>query len=171
MTFAICLQLPNFLHFGNMVSIWAEFIPQLIFLHSIFGYLVIMIIFKWCTDWSSPSVTTDPPNLLNMLIYMFLSPGTVDPREQMYPGQPFVQQVLLYLALICVPWMLIAKPYMLWKEHKKKMESGYRSVGNGQNGEPREEEDHMLQNEEEGDGHNEETEEDHVCAFASHTIF
>ncbi|KIM30944.1 hypothetical protein M408DRAFT_327857 [Serendipita vermifera MAFF 305830] len=161
MTFAICLQLPNFLHFGNTVSIWAEFIPQLLFLHSIFGYLVIMIISKWCTDWSSPSVTTNPPNLLNMLIYMFLSPGKVDPKEQMYPGQAFVQQVLLYLALVCVPWMLLVKPYTLWKEHKKKMESGYRSVGNGQNGEPREEDDRLLQGEEEGDGHNEDAEEDH----------
>lgn len=75
MTFAICLQLPNFIHFNNTVSIWAEFIPQVLFLHSIFGYLVVMIIAKWCTDWSSPDVHTNPPNLLNMLIYMFLQPG------------------------------------------------------------------------------------------------
>lgn len=164
MTFAICLQLPNLLHFKETFSIWAEFIPQVVFLHSIFGYLVVMIVFKWSTDWYSPSVTTQPPNLLNMLIYMFLSPGTVDPKEQMYSGQGFVQQILLYLALVCVPWMLLAKPYVLWKEHKKKMESGYRGVntGNGADGHPREEEDHMLQEEEEGEGHAHEGEAEHV---------
>jgi V-type H+-transporting ATPase subunit a len=162
MTFAICLQLPNFVHFGHKTSIWAEFIPQILFLHSIFGYLVIMIIYKWCTDWSSPSVTTDPPNLLNMLIYMFLSPGKIDPKEQMYAGQGFVQQLLLYLALVCVPWMLLTKPYLQWKEYKKKVESGYRTIG-GSNGQPREDEDRLLQGEEEGEGHAEEgAEEEHV---------
>lgn len=164
MTFAICLQLPNLLHFKENFSIWAEFIPQIIFLHSIFGYLVVMIIAKWSTDWYSPSVTTEPPNLLNMLIYMFLSPGTIDPKEQMYSGQGFVQRILLYLALICVPWMLVAKPYVLWKEHKNKMESGYRGVGNanGAGGQPREDDENVLQEEEEGEGHAQEVEEEHV---------
>jgi V-type H+-transporting ATPase subunit a len=165
MTFAICLQLPNHLHFGNTVSIWAELIPQILFLHSIFGYLVVMIIYKWCTDWSSPSVTTQPPNLLNMLIYMFLSPGTIDPKEQMYAGQSFVQQLLLYIALICVPWMLLTKPYILWRDHKKKIEGGYRTVGNGQNGEAREDEERLIQGEEEGEGHAEEGEEEHVSVY------
>ncbi|CAG7846815.1 V-type proton ATPase subunit a Short=V-ATPase a subunit; AltName: Full=Vacuolar ATPase 98 kDa subunit; AltName: Full=Vacuolar proton pump a subunit; AltName: Full=Vacuolar proton translocating ATPase subunit a [Serendipita indica DSM 11827] len=153
MTFAICLQLPNFLHFGNTVSIWAEFVPQILFLHSIFGYLVIMIIAKWLTDWSAPSVTTQPPNLLNMLIYMFLTPGTINEKEQMYAGQAFVQRVLLYIAFICVPWMLLTKPYIQWRDHQKKINSGYRTVGHGQNGEARDEDDEVLQGEEEGEGH------------------
>ncbi|KAG8758836.1 H(+)-transporting V0 sector ATPase subunit a [Serendipita sp. 396] len=161
MTFAICLQLPNYLHFGENSSIWAEFVPQILFLHSIFGYLVIMIIAKWCTDWSSPSITTSPPNLLNMLIYMFLSPGTINEKEQMYAGQGFVQQLLLYIALICVPWMLLAKPYLLWREHKNKMGRGYRTVGHGQNGEAREADDEIIQGEEEGEGHAEAESEEH----------
>ena len=126
MTFAICLQVPNHIHFKKRSNIWTDFLPQILFLHSIFGYLVFCVILKWCTDWSKAS--TQPPNLLNMLIGMFLSPGTVDPEEQLYPGQPGVQVVLLLLALICIPWMLCAKPYLEWKELKRVEAQGYRAV-------------------------------------------
>lgn len=60
---------------------------------------------------------------------MFLQPGTID--VQLYPGQAFVQTVLLLVALICVPWMLCMKPYILWKKHKKTAEQGYAQIGAG----------------------------------------
>lgn len=81
----------------------------------------------------------------------------------MYSGQAFVQQLLLYIALICVPWMLLAKPYILWREHQKKVGSGYRTVSGGAgDAEPREEEDRLIQGEEEGEGHAEGGGEEHV---------
>ncbi|KAL7423185.1 H(+)-transporting V0 sector ATPase subunit a [Cryptotrichosporon argae] len=130
MSFAICLQVPNHLHFKKWLNIYAEFIPQILFMWSIFGYLIICIIYKWSVDWThSP---TSPPGLLNMLIYMFLSPGSVDPDSQLYPGQGFVQVVLLLVALVCVPWMLVLKPYMLYKEHQKITAQGYVGLGNGE---------------------------------------
>ena len=85
MTFALCLQLPNHLKFKRKVDIYANFIPQIIFLQSIFGYLVVCILYKWSIDWSESA--TDPPSLLNMLIEMVLSPGNVDPKKQLYRGQ------------------------------------------------------------------------------------
>lgn len=39
MSFAICLQVPNHLFFGRKSSIWAEFLPQILFMESIFGYV------------------------------------------------------------------------------------------------------------------------------------
>lgn len=66
-----------------------------------------------------------------MLIYMFLSPGSVDASEQLYTGQAFVQVFLLLLALICIPWMLCVKPYLEYKEHQKIVGQGYGMVGNG----------------------------------------
>lgn len=129
MTFAICLQLPNHIHFKKPLNIYAEFIPQILFLQSIFGYLVICIIFKWCTDWTQSP--TSPPGLLNMLIYMFLSPGTVNQDEPLFPGQGPLQVVLLITALVCVPWMLCLKPYMLWKEQQKIKAQGYQGVNLG----------------------------------------
>lgn len=160
MTFALCLQLPNHIKFKRPLDIYANFIPQMIFLQSIFGYLVICILYKWSIDWSKAS--TEPPSLLNMLIGMFLSPGTVDPQSQLYPGQGFVQVILLLLAVVCVPWMLCMKPYFLWKEMQKIQGQGY--VGLGHQDGPRESSDEVLEVEEEGNGRViiEEMEEEHV---------
>ena len=127
MTFAICCQVPNHIHYKKPMNIIAEFVPQIIFLHSIFGYLVICIIYKWLVDWSKSP--TPPPNLLNTLIAMFLSPGTVE--TPLYAGQGTVQVILLLIALVCVPWMLCAKPYLLWREKKRREAEGYRALGQG----------------------------------------
>lgn len=126
MSFAICLQVPNHLHFKKSLNIWTEFVPQILFLQSIFGYLVCCIIFKWVTDWSTAGMS--PPGLLNMLIFMFLSPGSLKKEDEMFRGQGPLQVFLLLLAAICVPWMLCVKPYLLWKEHKQKEGAGYRTV-------------------------------------------
>jgi V-type H+-transporting ATPase subunit a len=162
MTFAICLQVPNHIHFKKPLNIYAEFIPQILFMWSIFGYLVICIIYKWSIDWSQSS--TSPPGLLNMLIYMFLSPGTVEPSTQLYAGQGFVQVVLLLIALVCVPWMLCLKPYVLWKEHQRVVGQGYRGLTGQENGEGRNSNDNDLDDDEEGAGQPvaEHMEEEHV---------
>lgn len=126
MTFALCLQLLNHIKFKRSLDIYASFVPQMIFLQSIFGYLVICILYKWSIDWSK--VTTPPPSLLNMLISMFLSPGKIDISEQLYPGQSTVQVALVLLAAICVPWMLLTKPYFAWKNMYQIKEQGYISL-------------------------------------------
>ncbi|KAF9557200.1 V0/A0 complex, 116-kDa subunit of ATPase [Agrocybe pediades] len=127
MTFALCLQVPNHFKFKRYSDIYTNFIPQIIFLQSIFGYLVVCILYKWSIDWSK--ATTQPPSLLNMLISMFLSPGTVNPATQLYRGQGTIQVILLLLAGICVPWLLLTKPYLAWKEMHKTQGQGYVSIG------------------------------------------
>jgi len=126
MTFALCLQVPNHLRFHRFADLYHGFLPQMLFLQSIFGYLVICIIYKWLVDWSKSSLP--PPSLLNMLIGMFLSPGTISDDSRLYRGQGFVQTVLLLIAAICVPWMLCVKPYLLWKETKGIQRDGYRGL-------------------------------------------
>lgn len=160
MTFALCLQLPNHIKFKRPLDIYANFIPQMIFLHSIFGYLVVCILYKWSIDWSTRD--TEPPSLLNMLIAMILSPGKVDATAQLYPGQGFIQVVLLLLATVCVPWMLCMKPYFQWKEMQMIQGQGYVGLGH-RNGGPRDSTDEVLEIEEEGNGRVivEEMEEEH----------
>lgn len=95
-----------------------------------------------------------------MLIYMFLSPGSVEEGEQLYTGQGFVQVVLLLVAVVCIPWMLCAKPYLEYLEHKKTIAQGYGTInGRSSNGDARrsseadeEEAGHSVPNEE-GEGH------------------
>lgn len=148
MTFAVCLQVPNHIRFSRWSDIYTNFIPQMIFLQSIFGYLVVCIIYKWTIDWSKAS--TQPPSLLNMLIGMVLSPGSVDPDTQLYPGQATVQVILLLMAGVCVPWLLITKPYLQYKEMQKTHGQGY--IGLGADEAPRDVEDVTLEGEEEGNG-------------------
>lgn len=150
MTFAICLNVPNFIHFKKPIHIWTEFLPQVLFLWSIFGYLVICIIYKWAVDWSKS--TLPPPGLLNMLIYMFLSPGTLPAGTQLFSGQAFIQVVLLLLAFVCVPWMLCVQPYLEWKEHQKIEGAGYQGIASADNGRPSTSTDAGLEDDEEGAG-------------------
>ena len=125
MTYALCLQYINARYFKSKVDIFGNFIPGMIFFQSIFGYLVLTIIYKWLTDWNAKGVS--PPGLLNMLIFMFLSPGSVD--KELYPGQGGVQVFLLLLAVIQVPIMLFLKPFWLRYEHNRARALGYRGLG------------------------------------------
>ncbi|KAI9455518.1 ATPase V0/A0 complex subunit [Russula earlei] len=148
MTFALCLQVPNHLRFKRFADLYHAFLPQMLFLQSIFGYLVVCILYKWSVDWSKSP--TPPPSLLNMLIGMFLSPGTIPEDSRLYRGQGFVQTALLLLAAVCVPWMLCIKPYLIWKETKGVHRGGYTGLpGSDDNYGERIED---LEGEEEGHG-------------------
>ncbi|KAG5462512.1 MAG: ATPase V0/A0 complex, partial [Olpidium bornovanus] len=130
MTFGICLTVYNHVEFKHKKYILAEFVPQVIFMLSIFGYLSFMIVLKWCTNFEGSA--TKPPSLLNMLIYMFLSPGNVNPSERMFGGQGTVQVVLVLVALACVPWMLLTKPLLIRREMKAKEATGFANHAAGQ---------------------------------------
>ncbi len=127
MTYSLCLSYINARFFKTPIDIWGNFVPGMIFFQSIFGYLVFAIIFKWSTDWYAAG--DPPPSLLNMLIYMFLQPGNIDPGSRLFGGQAFVQVVLLLAAVSMVPVMLFLKPFYLRYEHNKARAQGYRGIG------------------------------------------
>jgi V-type H+-transporting ATPase subunit a len=82
--------------------------------------MVIIIIYKWCQDYDTYPPGTDPPNLVQTMIAMFLSPGKVDADKQLYDGQAGVQAFLLVVALISVPMMLFPGPLITnWKIQKE----------------------------------------------------
>lgn len=120
-------SLVNALHFKSPVDIWGNFLPGMVFFQSIFGYLVFTIFYKWSVDWINLDPPQSPPSLLNMLIYMFLSPGKVE--EPLYRGQGPLQVILLLIAVVCVPIMLFLKPFYLRHEATKARAKGYRGIG------------------------------------------
>jgi len=98
---------------------------------------------------------------------MFLSPGTINPDEQLYAGQGIVQMILLMIAAVCVPWLLCTKPYLQWREAKIHQQ-GYVGLSSDHDTR-RTSSDDTLEAEEEGDGRAivEDMEEEHVGSFPS----
>ena len=108
-------SLANALHFRSELDLWCEFVPQVLFLLSTFGYLVFCIIYKWTVDWHFHG--RPAPSLISLLIAFFMKPGTIPKDAHLYGGQEAVQLLLFSLATISVPWMLLAKPLLLRKRH------------------------------------------------------
>ncbi|CAI5984862.1 unnamed protein product [Closterium sp. NIES-64] len=112
MFLGLALSLCNALFFDLPLNIWYEFIPQVLFLASLFGYLSLLIIVKW--------ITASQADLYHVMIYMFLNPTEPLGENELFWGQGTLQIVLLLIALISVPWMLFPKPLILRAEHLKK---------------------------------------------------
>ncbi|ESW03780.1 hypothetical protein PHAVU_011G041500 [Phaseolus vulgaris] len=110
MNLGIVMSYCNAIFFRNRVNVWFQFIPQMIFLNSLFGYLALLIIVKWSTGSQA--------DLYHILIYMFLSPTDDLGENQLFVGQRNLQLVLLLLAVVSVPWMLVPKPFILKKQHE-----------------------------------------------------
>ena len=113
MCLGIVLSAGNAVYFRKPYNFWFEFMPQIFFMCSLFGYLCLLVIIKWFTVFD----TTTPPGLLNVFLQMFLSPMNFDKEMALYPGQHGVQVVLLVIGLLCVPLMLFPKPFLLRRDH------------------------------------------------------
>jgi len=111
MTFGICLSATNAYYYKRWVDIIFTFIPQLIFMSFLFGYLWIIIFVKWLTDYSYRS--NEAPGLIPLFIQFFMSSSNVTKTNRLYPGQEGLQPFLLVTALIMVPVLLWAKPFVL----------------------------------------------------------
>lgn len=114
MNLGIIMSYFNGKFFHNPLNIWYQFVPQMIFLNSLFGYLSLLIIIKWCTGSQA--------DLYHVMIYMFLSPTDEIGENQLFWGQRTVQMVLLLLALVAVPWMLLPKPLLLKRQHDQRLQ-------------------------------------------------
>ncbi|XP_039053288.1 V-type proton ATPase subunit a2-like [Hibiscus syriacus] len=112
MNLGIILSYFNAKFYGNELNIRHQFLPQMIFLNSLFGYLSLLIVVKWCTGSQA--------DLYHVMIYMFLSPTDDLGENQLFFGQKFLQILLLLAALVSVPWMLFPKPFLLKKQHDER---------------------------------------------------
>ncbi|XP_048779834.1 V-type proton ATPase 116 kDa subunit a 1-like isoform X5 [Ostrea edulis] len=114
MFLGVALSIVNHRFFNRKINIYCDFIPQVIFLSAIFGYLIIEIIIKWIV-FSFRNVG-EAPNLLIGLIQMFLFQS--DKKNLWYTGQTSLQTFLVVLAAICIPWMWLIKPFYLRHQHR-----------------------------------------------------
>ncbi|XP_065424604.1 uncharacterized protein LOC101944206 [Chrysemys picta bellii] len=129
MTFGVILGVFNHLYFRKRHNIYLVFLPELLFMLCIFGYLVFMIIFKWLAY--SAENSRSAPSILIQFINMFLFPTSG--MDTFYTGQVILQRFLFIVALLSVPVMLFGKPlYLYWLHNGGRgigmYRSGYRLV-------------------------------------------
>ncbi|XP_059686282.1 V-type proton ATPase 116 kDa subunit a 1 isoform X25 [Gavia stellata] len=172
MLFGVTLSLLNHIYFKKPLNIYLGFIPEIIFMSSLFGYLVILIFYKWTAYDAHTS--KDAPSLLIHFINMFLFSYSDTSNKMLYKGQQGLQCFLVVVALLCVPWMLVAKPLVLRHQYLRRKHLGTHNfggirVGNG----PTEEDAEIIQHDQLST-HSEEGEEfdfgDTVVYQAIHTI-
>uniref|UniRef100_A0A8C5NBC1 V-type proton ATPase subunit a n=1 Tax=Gouania willdenowi TaxID=441366 RepID=A0A8C5NBC1_GOUWI len=111
MTFGVVLSVFNHMHFRQKFNVYLLFIPELLFLLCLFGYLVFMILYKWLAFGAH--VSNQAPSILIHFINMFVMQGK--DMTPLYPGQTGLQIFLVLVAMLSVPVLLLGKPlYLYW---------------------------------------------------------
>ncbi|XP_050953778.1 V-type proton ATPase 116 kDa subunit a isoform X1 [Labeo rohita] len=134
MTFGVTLSLFNHLYFKKPLNIFLGFIPEIVFMVSLFGYLVLLIFYKWLAYDANSS--KEAPSLLIAFINMCLFSYGDPTNKPFYTGQVAIQCLLVIIAIACVPCMLIVKTLVmrrqyLWRRHLGTQNFGGIRVGNG----------------------------------------
>ena len=81
MTLGVVLKGFNYRYHGKRLEFWFEAVPQLILLLSLFGFMDILIVIKWLTDYSQPSAISpdqnslSAPSIISTMIVMVLGLG------------------------------------------------------------------------------------------------
>uniref|UniRef100_H2ZFW8 V-type proton ATPase subunit a n=1 Tax=Ciona savignyi TaxID=51511 RepID=H2ZFW8_CIOSA len=127
MIFGLSLAFCNRRHFKDKLTLYCELLPQLLFLCALIGYLCMCILYKWSV-WTVAQSNTAPSLLIGLIdMYMLTDPKSNN-RVPLYTGQYQVQIFLVIVTVLCVPWMFLSKPYILYKRSKQKkgsmMEAG-----------------------------------------------
>ncbi|XP_067270045.1 V-type proton ATPase 116 kDa subunit a isoform X2 [Pseudorasbora parva] len=172
MTFGVTLSLFNHLYFKKPLNIFLGFIPEIIFMLSLFGYLMLLIFYKWLAYDAKTS--KDAPSLLIAFINMCLFSYNDPTNKPLYTGQMVIQSLLVVIAVSCVPCMLIVKTLVmrrqyLWRRHLGTQNFGGIRVGNG----PTEDEAEIIQHDQLSQNLDEEPEfnfADEAVHQAIHTI-
>ncbi|XP_052817361.1 V-type proton ATPase 116 kDa subunit a 1-like isoform X2 [Mya arenaria] len=149
MASGVLLSVFNHLHFKHYSFVLVQFVPEILFLLCIFGYLLALIFFKWLTI--NAHCASCAPSLLihfiNMFLYKYEEPaninGTVPAfhcdnmgpfgnysqfemkctgQTVFYPHQKEIQTALLLVAVLCIPILLLVKPFLLRAQHNAKMQ-------------------------------------------------
>ncbi|XP_050461396.1 V-type proton ATPase 116 kDa subunit a 1 isoform X1 [Cataglyphis hispanica] len=168
MLFGVIVGLWNHMYFKKRYNITCEFVPQVIFLMALFFYMVLLMFIKWIKYGPKNDLVEGPgcaPSVLITFINMVLFKPAAKVGEcepYMYGGQGGLQKFLVIVALLCVPWMLLAKPILMMRNRKKQhyqlnnhgAENGdveanmgtlQQSGGITQNGGHKEEEENMME--------------------------
>lgn len=138
MLVGICVSVVNFKHFRRYSSIFLEFLPQMIFLVLLFGYLVFMMFFKWVMFSPKSEQPYSPGCAPSVLVYfinmmLFSTDKALEGCEaHMYSGQKIVQLCFVVIAVLCIPFMLVGKPLFIMF-NRRRVSRRFGGSANGEN--------------------------------------
>lgn len=115
MSLGICMRGANAIYFRRWVDFFFEFLPMLLMMLALFGFMDLMIIMKWLTNWNeTPEMNMLSPSIITAMITMCIQVGNNTSRELSIVGdwetQTMVMQIMLLVVVVCAPTMLLAKP-------------------------------------------------------------
>ena len=76
MSLGIIMKGFNALHNKKPVDFYFEFLPQIIMLMALFGFMDLMIVIKWTTDYTLMAPGQKPPSIITQMITMCLNFGS-----------------------------------------------------------------------------------------------
>ncbi|KAH8270813.1 hypothetical protein KR018_005648 [Drosophila ironensis] len=125
MLFGLSLAAANCILMNKMSDLYLVVIPQMVFIISLFGYLVFLIFFKWLRFGGhkpAPYNSACAPSVLIRFINMMLMKETegVDPscKKDMFVGERGLEYILVLIALSAIPILLAGKPVYLMRRRK-----------------------------------------------------
>ena len=123
MVIGIFLRGLNDIYFKDTLGFYFEFIPQIIFMLLLFGYMVALIFIKWVTDYSLD--TSRAPSIIAILMNLGLKNGSVEgkPVWGTVITEERVNKIFFMISILCIPIILLVKPIIkIYQNHQKEKE-------------------------------------------------
>ena len=128
MTLGIVLKGINAIFEKNYIDCYFVFIPQLIFMLVLFGYMDLLIFVKWSYHYEDNEVVR-APDIKSYLMNIFLKFGSLPPAPNeegdwlLYWDRDVYEKLhmtLLIIALVCIIIMLVPPIFLNYKKYKSK---------------------------------------------------
>eukprot|EP00441_Pelagodinium_beii_P047067 CAMPEP_0197621620 /NCGR_PEP_ID=MMETSP1338-20131121/2150_1 /TAXON_ID=43686 ORGANISM="Pelagodinium beii, Strain RCC1491" /NCGR_SAMPLE_ID=MMETSP1338 /ASSEMBLY_ACC=CAM_ASM_000754 /LENGTH=800 /DNA_ID=CAMNT_0043191135 /DNA_START=93 /DNA_END=2495 /DNA_ORIENTATION=- len=110
MTLGVVLRWGNAFFEKNLTDFICECVPMMIFLLCFFGWMDVMILYKWVHP------IDNPPSIINSLICMAMGQQDDFP---FWEGSVQLAQTLMMYTVCAVPVMLLPKPFVLLYQHNQ----------------------------------------------------
>jgi len=125
MIFGMVLQLINHIHRRDIIHFSLCWVPEILYLVPFFGYMVVLILKKWLTDFAANKEGIFPPeqqkngvNIIQIMISMVLNFGSKPDDLYLYKKQWGIQTIITICFVVSIPFLLFAKPiYDCIKQH------------------------------------------------------
>ena len=131
MSFGIILKGVNLIFEKKISDFFLVFIPEIVLMLVLFGYMDFLIFVKWNIDYSGRE--HEAPDIKSVLLNIFLKPfepiqnplwGTSDQMERFH-------KIILLTVLLCVLIMLIPKTMIDYSRAKKKYSNSLLGINDG----------------------------------------